>query len=389
MKSEITNVKISIVEEFDAFLALERQWNRLLGESVFNTVFLTHQWFTEFIAAFGLKERLCVVLLHHNSDLIGILPLYHPPVKYSGLKLRLLKSITNDHSQKYCFILKSGWEFVYPQILWQLRERLPWDLIQTDFVSADTFMFRQSAGPAQGNLSIKQVAWMQSPKIELDGDWDSYYRGGFSKSLRKKIDRLTRKAQKQFDLSYEILGGKRLTPQDLHEAFAIEDSGWKGKDGSSILKNPAVQKFYECLAESMNGKGWFELRFLKFSHQRVAFEYSLKYNRHDNSLKAGYDATLSQFSAGHILTKFSIKTAFEKNMRVYDLLGQADSYKLRMANSVEPLYRLYHFNSSAASKALQFIRFGAKDMAEKAGLKEPVKQLWDGLRPLLQINRKN
>lgn len=373
-------MKIAIVNDLTGFDQLHDSWNRLLESSDFDSVFMTHEWFSSFIRAFNLEKQLSIVLIYDSCGLVGILPLYREYVKYGFLRCLVLKSITNVHTPKYSFIFRKGTVVLLPKALELLQRMVQWDMIQTDYVSQNSFILSSSHLMNKRHAQIRVLPIMISPRIILDGDWDTYYIERFSKSLRKNIEYSLRKAQKFFNVSFESIECDKLTCVDLEDAFTIEDSGWKGKNRSSIVKNENVRKFYEQLAFQTNAHGWFVLRFLKFDNKRVAFDYCLRYANYDNLLKTGYDEELGKYSPGHILRKLAIKTAFENEYKIYDLLGQSDNYKLKMANGKDSLYSIYFFNSRMTSKQLKFLLFDAKEIAEKIGIKDSLKEIYYRLR---------
>lgn len=361
-------------------MTLSDSWNRLLKLSSLNTIFLTYEWFSAFIKAFNFERNLSIILVYSASELVGILPLYLDHLKYAWFHGRILRSISNQHTQKYNFFFKIGFEHLLPEVLKRLQKELHWDMIRADFISRKSFMYKEAGTWSPKGLISIATPHMESPYILLEGDWETYYKKIFSKSLRKKIERFTRKAQRSHEISIETLSGDQLSCSDLQDAFTIEDSGWKGRSGTSILRDRNEKAFYEQLAFAANCRKWFALKFLKFDNKRIAFEYSLRYDRCEFSLKAGYDEKLKKFSPSHILTKHSIMEAFNKDYKVYDLLGPADSYKLKMANRMDTVYSIYYFNNRMTSKLLRFCLFDAKKISEKLGLKEHLKHIYVKLK---------
>ncbi len=238
-------MNITVVSDFSEFYKLREDWNRLLGLTCYDTVFLTHEWFASFIQGFALENKLAIILVYDGAELVGIMPLYRDVEKHGCLNICFLKSITNVHTPKYSFIMKKGWENCLAETLRISQKVLRWDVIQTDYVSDRTSMFKSSYLINQEpGFRVKIVHVMQSPFIQIDGDWDIYYAGKFSKSLRVNLEKSIRRAQKSYKVAYENINGDRLREDDLEGAFAIEDSGWKGENGSSIMKNDSFKFFY-------------------------------------------------------------------------------------------------------------------------------------------------
>lgn len=373
-------MKIAIVNDLRGFDRLYDSWNRLFENSDFDSVFMTHEWFSSFIRAFNLEKQLSIVLIYDSCGLVGILPLYREYVKHGLIRCIVLKSITNAHTPKYSFIFRKGNGVLLPKVLALLQRMVQWDMIQVDYISQDLFMLKRSSLMIQQQLHTAIVPIMKSPRILLGGDWNTYYKECFSKSLRHNIEYSIRKTQRFFELSFEVIEGAKLTKDDLEEAFIIEDSGWKGRNCSSIIKNDSFKQFYKQLAFQTNRHGWFTLRFLKFDGKRVAFDYCLKYGDYYNLLKTGYDENLRKYSPGHILRKNAIRNAFGCGYTIYDLLGASDNYKLKMANGLDSLYSMYFFHNGVISRMTKFILFDAKEIAGKIGIKDSLKEIYYRLR---------
>ena len=59
------------VKDFNEFLNLEEDWNRLLKKSSFNTVFLSHEWFKCWWQAYGKDKQLFIITVTEDKELIG------------------------------------------------------------------------------------------------------------------------------------------------------------------------------------------------------------------------------------------------------------------------------------------------------------------------------
>jgi hypothetical protein len=53
------------------------------------------------------------------------------------------------------------------------------------------------------------------------------------------------------------------TRKELSRFVTIEESGWKEKKGTSILRSPDLLTFYSALTQQLAKAGWLEWHFLK------------------------------------------------------------------------------------------------------------------------------
>ncbi|MFC1825028.1 GNAT family N-acetyltransferase [Thermodesulfobacteriota bacterium] len=374
MSENPDQIEIQVVVSLKDFLKLEEIWKLVLKDSNVDLIFLTFEWFSSFIRSFNLQDRLFIILIYSGTDPVGILPFYRDRDKLFGLHANVLRSITNVHTPKYNFIVKTGYEDFVERALNLSREKFSWDFVQIDYVVEDSFLVKTFCAKQQKSVSVKRVEKLKSPHLAIDCDWPEYWNKRIPKSLRNDVKRLERQAGEKYGVQFEPVSGDLLEPEDLKEAFTIEDSGWKGRDGSSILKNPEFEAFYHELAFCMNRKGWFELFFLSFGGKRVAFEYCLKYNSFICPLKIGYEDNYKRYGLGNMLRRMILEKSFANRYEKYDLLGSIDSYKLKWTNRIDVLYSLYIFNRKVKSRMLNFLLFGASELADKMGIKNYLKK---------------
>ena len=365
---------IRIVDNYKGFESLRSAWNRLLEISDYDSVFLTFEWFAEFIRSFELGSRLRIVTIWEEGELVGILPLYCDLYQYGKIKFKFLRSVANVHTPKFNAIVKSGCDGIFKDVFGLIGASVDWDAVQLDYLSETSPFFNEFAGQKCKDFDLKRVKIMASPYLPIGGDWENYYKG-LSKNVRTALETRAKKAEKTYRIEYERVEGPLLSPDVLHDAFKMEDSGWKGKNRSSILKNEQVTDFYRSLALSMNEKGYFEMLFLKFSGDRVAFDYCLKYKGIYSMVKIGYDEKYKDYSPGMILRKHVLREFFEKGYEKYDFLGGSDEYKLKFTKAIDQLYSVYLFNKSLKGKLLEFIQFGAGELADKLRVKRFLRHL--------------
>ncbi len=104
------------------------------------------------------------------------------------------------------------------------------------------------------------------------------------------------------------LDSRFLAADETHAAlarfFTLEATGWKGAEGSAIAMHPALQCFYESLAELplRVGELWLD-------EQLIASEIGLVDDRGLNLLKVAYDENHSDCSPGSLLLEDTLAHA--------------------------------------------------------------------------------
>jgi len=367
-------MRLEIVDQYSKLCELEADWNEVLTSSGVNCVFLTFEWFSSFVRSFELEDKLVIGVLREGNEVIGILPLYRAEAKVAGVLCKVFRSISNVQTPKYDFILKVGKEECARKALAELREHYNWDFVQLDYVNNDSPVLKALCENSSKGQYVKTVPVMRSPFLEITMGWGEYY-NSLSKKLTKNIDYYERRASREFGVKMEVINGPLLDRSILLEAFRIEDSGWKGTQGSSIIKNDMVSAFYQNLAFSMNRKGWFDLLFLKFGEVRVAFDYCLKHDSSYSLLKIGFDKKYGKYSPGMVLRKKAIENVFLHGFQRYDFLGKGDEYKVKMANRDAVMSRVFIFGNGVKSRLIKAVMFEVPELAGKMRMRKFLRRL--------------
>ncbi|MDZ4819397.1 MAG: GNAT family N-acetyltransferase [Planctomycetota bacterium] len=181
--------------------------------------------------------------------------------------------------------------------------RLPWPLLWLDSVPIESGEWQQLREALSRNqLQHQWHERFRIGKINCNRSWGQYqtdWSGNFRRQMRKMVKRA------------EQLGGVELvTSRPTHaaeidrclaEGFAVEDRGWKGAEGTSVLKNPVAYEYLRQQAHEMARLGHLELTFLQHQGQSIAFEYGWLGKGTYYSPKVGYDEAFAQLSPGQLI----------------------------------------------------------------------------------------
>ncbi|HEY1786489.1 MAG TPA: GNAT family N-acetyltransferase [Pirellulales bacterium] len=199
---------------------------------------------------------------------------------------------------------------------------LGWPLLRLDAVLSANLAW-QNFGLA---LQRADVAALIRPRCRVDqidvrGDW-STYRAGRSYNHRRQIRRMTTRVGDDA----KLLVFDRLPSDELEgwlrRGFALEDQGWKGRAGTSVLKNPSLFKFYLRQARHFAATGELRLVFLEYCDRTIAFEYGWQGKGNYFPLKVAYDETAGHLSPGQLLRALLLERFFaDPEMRQVDFLG--------------------------------------------------------------------
>jgi CelD/BcsL family acetyltransferase involved in cellulose biosynthesis len=140
----------------------------------------------------------------------------------------------------------------------------------------------------------------QSKYLRFAAGWDAFlagYSANFRAGIGKKIRRLERLGQVRVDTYSE--------PAQLLTAFEsflqVEDSGWKGAMGTSILKQPPVLEYYRYLLAHLGRLGLCRVSLLFLDNTVVAGQFGIEIGDCLYLLKIGFREDYGSHSPGAVL----------------------------------------------------------------------------------------
>ena len=162
----------------------------------------------------------------------------------------------------------------------------------------------------------------------------------------------------------------------LDEMFALEASGWKGREGTAILSSAEDAHFYRSLAFAAAEAGALRIATLREEGRLLAYEYCVVGGDSVLAMKVGYDETRSRLQPGHMVAVMNIRDACANpRLAWYDMLGngmRVAEYKKRFATDFRTLYRVRLFARTPLGRLL-YALYRTKPAAK--GLRDRLRSL--------------
>ena len=359
--SPLRAYEASEVTEFDEFMSLESEWNALVKGSESDSPFLHHEWFRMWWSHFGGNARLAVVTVRKEGRLVLVIPLMETVDRPFGIPVVVLRSLTNLHSFRYQIVAERG-ELLSLAAAWELLRLRPrrWDFLELQHVSG-TSLAHEDLLEVAFEDGHRMGIWrgFDSPRLRIQGGWEGYLaslKPKFRSNLRNRMKRI----QQIGPLGYELVRGPEDLAASLSEAFAIEQLGWKGEQGSAVASDSTLVRFYTEIGEHASRNDWLRLWFLRLGDRRVAFEYDLEYKGVLYCMKIGYDPALHPYSPGQLLKAAVLERAFADGLAEYDFLGKMTDAKRDWTSEGRPSLWIYLYGRSALAKILHTYKFTFK-----------------------------
>jgi CelD/BcsL family acetyltransferase involved in cellulose biosynthesis len=345
------------------FMAMEEQWNALVVATT-NEPFYRHEFLRIWVSHFMPRARLEILTIRDGAGRLAAgLPLVKMRGFVCGVPTRLAVAPANSHSCRFDIIADDG-AAAARALLSHLSADKTWDVIELTDVPENGNAWLLYSAAREAGFPVGAQESQQSPYLPLPQSYQEMERR-MSTSFRANLRRRHRKLEAIGTVEFEhVTGGADLRSR-LDECFAIEESGWKGRNGTAIVQDTRTRGFYTDLAMTAAARKYLSLFFLKLNGRSIAFHYGFTYAGVYYMPKLGYDEEFKGCSPGLVLLDEIIKDCIARGVRVYDFLGPALEWKTQWSHQVRRHSHLYIFRNSLFGQALRAAKFGLIPAAKR------------------------
>ena len=370
MRKQHDMIEITVISREESFLALEQEWDGLMSRcqnpSFFSSFDFVRTAWEHFSS--GKKDRLLILVLKRNADIIAIAPFRIGILKGKPFPIRVIRMIPEWNGDK-------------PRILTCENEAIVWESVfkffKYDFKDWDKIDLAEIVfgGGTKINHEVIEIIGCRctikpetvSCSIATRG-WDDYI-SGLSKNTKRmlkrnesKLSRLPTTAKLQ---CYKL-------PEDINDCLNrfvnIEQSGWKKEKPFTIGGNRIQFEFYKQLFMRLAQKKMVSFFFLSASGQDISAEIVYHCKHTSYLAHTTYNEEFAWYSPGVSLDKRVIQNLMRSDQyKEIDMLGMQakfgnQEHKKKFATTFIKTYRviLQKRNFRWLLNALGGSHFGAK-----------------------------
>jgi len=294
-------------------------------------------WFDCWTGAFG------------DADLVEGLRVVIAERRVGPVRFRVLRSATNPHSVHYDV---SDATALPDDLATRLLAHRRAAAVELDYLPEGGRLLRAAQGWRGVRTRIAPHAL--APLIDTTGSHSSWL-ARRSKKVRNMLRRES-DAAAQRGMRFENVTEDPTASDLWQRMLLLEQSGWKGRERSAILDDPAATRFYTELVRRAAAAGALQIGLMWLGERLVAFEFGVLGGERLFLLKVAYDEEFSGMSLGHVLAAQMIRHCFEHPaIGCYDKMGNGMTpapYKLRFADACAPLYRVTIYAPNATGLML-------------------------------------
>lgn len=242
------------------------------------------------------------LLAFNEAELVGALTLIHGPrLGFGRFSVQLFKTPFDFfHTACGTLLIKPGHERVLAEMIQALGKEqrcLP-------IVRLLTLPNESTAIAALGTIA-KQLGIVERPVggenyIPIRGTFSDYQQRIQTK-FQRELRRRERRLGEQGAVRYRFETDARSNQESLQRFMEIENSGWKGQDGTSILARPGDAAFFAEVTQAFAEAGVMRWGFLEAGNETIAGQLVVLVNRSLSVWKVGYREDFAAYAPSNLL----------------------------------------------------------------------------------------
>lgn len=339
--------------------ALAEEWRALIADEPHTLPTQTPEWIGTYLRHIEPASRLVLVTARRDGRLRAVLPLIAESIRYHGVPLTRWR-FANDrrYPDPIDLVHAAGERAEAIAAIWRaLAADRRWNLLECADVAETAALNDLFALASANGYPAARRRNRLTPILALPGPGGTFESATahVNTKFRSTVRRRKRRLEETGPVQFRRI--EAADPAELERFFALEASGWKGRNGTAILNDPAQHAFYAELARAAAARGFFTLYALECDGRPVAMQFGVTLNGRYHLPKVAFDEAMGAYSPGHILMQEIVRDCAERGLTEIDFLGNADDWKARWANTERIYDRLSIFRPSLAGRLGHTVRF--------------------------------
>jgi len=353
------------------------QWSEVYANSGIKLPIMTYDHVKLWYECFAESDHIRVFKAMEGKQIIGYLPMIIKVRK----GVRVLTNQANYHCQYGEALVRSGHEEIFKRkILEEILKEKGWDVLHNVFDYSFSGIYPLFPESLLANVKRRWKMNIQPTyTVVLDKSCDEYFQKNLSANMRKSLKLKKNRLKKAGPHSYLHFEGDAAVGK-WQEFLRIEDSGWKGRDGTSILKTePEYRKYYEELTRNLSSTKDLHLYFLELNQKYIAAVFGYTAGDVFQYLKIGYDEEYQALSPSHLLFMFLMEDIQQhhKEIKRIHLFPYDDAgYKIRFANEEQHYAEIILYNNTIRGRMLYALQRMKRQIAKHPKLARHIKRIF-------------
>jgi CelD/BcsL family acetyltransferase involved in cellulose biosynthesis len=360
-----------VISSESAFAELSGGWDELVRAMPRPSPFLLHAWLLEWLRHYGGASELAVQAAFRDGRLVGAFPLVHK----SWRGLRVAKFLGGQHPSLADLLVAEEAATTGAALI--ERASSQHDFAELFGLTSDS---RVAQVAADGQLHLFHR--VDAPVLELGDGWDAVYCAKISGKGRRDIERRRRQLQERGTLEFSLARSPEEVEPALAEAFRLHDLRWQGRDEMSGFATPTGISFHRTALGRLAEQDVVRLTTMSTDGQTIAFLLGFALAGRLYLYRMAFDPSFARYGPGLLTVLETIASAAGEGLKRVEFLGGAESFKLRLADRLEPLHLGVGLAATARGRALVEARTRVLRLRERLKQSPTVRRAYDSAMPL-------
>jgi CelD/BcsL family acetyltransferase involved in cellulose biosynthesis len=317
--------RVQILTNETQFAEIRHEWNELVDQQKFPTVFYTWEWLNTWWNIVGTQQvgtSLYIILIYFNQKLVALAPF----MEWTQNNLKNLHFLGDPYTDYHDILCHPNFEKnAFKLIIKHLDEhRNKWDHLhlncipsrsQTHLQFLSTGRYKRKLNTYCPIIDLQESAHVKDitkkrdalngiKKLNAIGKVDYKHHFDF-KSISDRFDAFVNMHMKQWDPSRNPVGS---------------------------FNDPLVYRFFRALIHNLSKLHWIMFSELLVDDKPVAYYFSFLYKNRYWAYRPAFSIDMMAAAPGHVLLKNIIETLQDRNVTELDFLRGHYNYKYRYAN---------------------------------------------------------
>ena len=366
---------IKLLQSFDEYSNLEKQWDELLDNAIFDSFFCCYSWVYSWWASFAEPDdKLTIIVAEHDGQIVAIAPLMIRRIRKYGFSLNVLSFIGVPNADRCDIILRIGEEEVISELFDFLHKKVQgWDQFCLNEIPVESLFAKW----LQENRSMVYVVpGSECPYVLFSAwdNWDDYYKK-LSKKTRLELNRKNNALKKEGCSRYQHILSPDSEEVMLDHARELEKNSAKAQRiDHLVLVDEKHWKFQKRLLECQ-GKYQVLLSCLERNKKLIGYLYGYIYKKQYYAYNTSFSDSAIQFYPGKLIINEAVHYCLENEIVVFDFLRGATHLKSRWAKDSKCQLNIYVLRNKPINWLYAFLVFNVLPFI-KHSIFPLLKKLW-------------
>ncbi|MGE0609093.1 MAG: GNAT family N-acetyltransferase [Pirellulales bacterium] len=330
---------------------LRLTWKLLLSKTLEVEFFQSLDWLLVFWKYYGRHSRMRVLVISHDGQPTGILPLMvaREPTRLGNL--RILTYPLREWGPFYGPIGPNPTATLALGLAHVARTPRDWDMIDLRCVPFYRWDHGRTATALRvAGLAAQKRPWGQVSICDLSHGWDHYWETR-SRRWRRNVRRCDRRLSERGQVTYVryrpagTAQGEDDPRWDLYEACEkIAAKSWQGHaTNGNTLSHPEVREFLREAHVAATRAGAVDINLLLLDDTPAAFLYCYHMHGRLMGLRMGFDKSSASEGAGTVLMQRTLADSCQREDVWLNLGADYLDCKRYWQTKIEPTFHYTHF----------------------------------------------